>query len=243
MNQSNQNTPKPPLTNASEKEPIVVFTGAGVSAESGLLTFRDMGGIWNQYDVTEVASPLAWRRQPELVLQFYNERREKVIAASPNAAHYAIAQLEEKFDVTVITQNVDDLHERAGSSKVLHLHGEIRKVRSSLDSKLVYEWPEAHLVLGQLCEKGSQLRPHIVWFGESVFAMHEAAQLFGQAKKVLVVGSSLVVQPAASLLAYASFEAEKVLINLEHANTQGNYEYLQGSACEQVPTLVERWLI
>lgn len=243
MNQSSQNTPKPPLINASEKEPIVIFTGAGVSAESGLLTFRDMGGIWNQYDVTEVASPLAWRRQPELVLQFYNERREKVIAASPNAAHYAIAQLEEKFDVTVITQNVDDLHERAGSSKVLHLHGEIRKVRSTLDSKLIYKWPEAHLNLGQLCEKGSQLRPHIVWFGEQVFSLHEAAQLFSSAQKVLVVGTSLVVQPAASLLDYAPFEAEKILINPElQQSSFHNYSFMQGNACEILPRLASQWL-
>ena len=243
MNQTKPNTPKPHSTNASQKDPIVVFTGAGVSAESGLLTFRDMGGIWNQYDVTEVANPLAWRRQPELVLQFYNERREKVIAASPNAAHYAIAQLEEKFDVTVITQNVDDLHERAGSSKVLHLHGEIRKARSTLDSKLIYEWPAEHLNLGQLCEKGSQLRPHIVWFGEQVYALHEAVQLLSTAHKVLVVGTSLVVQPAASLLDYAPFEAEKILINQElQQSSLNNYRYLQGAAGQIVPQLTNQWL-
>jgi NAD-dependent deacetylase len=243
MNQFRQNTPKPHVTNASEKEPIVVFTGAGVSAESGLITFRDMGGLWRQYDVTQVASPSAWKNNPELVLQFYNERREKVMQASPNAAHHAIASLEVKYDVTVITQNVDDLHERAGSRKVIHLHGEIRKVRSSLDSNLIYEWPEAHLDLGQLCEKGSQLRPHIVWFGEQVFALHEAAQLFGTAQKVLVVGTSLVVQPAASLLDYAPFEAEKILINPEpQQSSLNNYRYLQGTACQMLPHLVSQWL-
>ena len=183
---------------------IVVLSGSGISAESGLKTFRDMGGLWEQYDVTEVASPEAWQRDPELVLRFYNERRRQLLNSSPNAGHRALAELEQHFDVQIITQNVDDLHERAGSSKVLHLHGEIRKARSTGDESLVYEIEGAELNMGDTCEKGYQLRPHVVWFGESVPAIPEAAHLTEQADIFAVVGTSLAVYPAAGLVNYVA---------------------------------------
>ncbi len=171
-----------------------------MSQESGLKTFRDMGGVWEQYEVTEVASPEAWDRHPARVLQFYNERRKQLWEARPNAGHLGIAALEQHFEVQVITQNVDDLHERAGSSQVLHLHGELRKARSTADPRLVYTLEHWELKLGDRCEKGSQLRPHIVWFGEAVPAMAEAISLTRQADIFVVIGTSLAVYPAASLL-------------------------------------------
>src|SRR5690554_173141 len=145
------------------KKRLVVLSGAGISQESGLKTFRDMGGLWEQYDVTEVASPDAWEKDPELVLRFYNERRKQLWDAKPNEGHKCLALLEEWFDVEVITQNVDDLHEQAGSTKVLHLHGELKKARSTADASLVYTLHKWELQIGDACEKGSQLRPHIVW--------------------------------------------------------------------------------
>ncbi|MGQ1787360.1 SIR2 family NAD-dependent protein deacylase [Saccharicrinis sp. GN24d3] len=184
------------------KTKIAVFSGAGMSQESGIMTFRDMGGLWEQYDITEVASPIAWANTPQLVMDFYNQRRKQLFECEPNKGHLLIAQLEKKYDVQVITQNVDDLHERAGSTNVLHLHGELKKVRSTIDTSLVYEMKDWELKLGDLCEKGSQLRPHIVWFGEAVWAMHEAVELIQEAEMVLVVGTSLNVYPAAGLLNY-----------------------------------------
>ena len=196
-----------------KKKKIVVFTGAGVSAESGLKTFRDSGGLWEEYKVEEVATPEAWENNPEMVLTFYNKRRRQVLEAKPNPAHYAIVELEKKFDVQVITQNIDDLHERAGSQKVLHLHGEITKSRSSIDDSLVYPLKEKELALGQLCEKGSQLRPHIVWFGEVVPAMEEAAKITSGAEIFIIVGTSLNVYPAAGLVDIAPAAALKYLID------------------------------
>ncbi|WP_430932860.1 SIR2 family NAD-dependent protein deacylase [Saccharicrinis sp. 156] len=184
------------------KTKIAVFSGAGMSQESGIMTFRDMGGLWEQYDITEVASPIAWANTPQLVMDFYNQRRKQLFECEPNKGHLLIAQLEKKYDVQVITQNVDDLHERAGSTNVLHLHGELKKVRSTIDTSLVYEMKDWELKLGDLCEKGSQLRPHIVWFGEAVWAMHEAVELIQEAEMVLVVGTSLNVYPAAGLMNY-----------------------------------------
>ncbi|MBN1819272.1 MAG: NAD-dependent deacylase [Prolixibacteraceae bacterium] len=181
---------------------LVVLSGAGMSQESGLKTFRDMGGLWEQYDVTEVASPEAWQKNPELVLRFYNERRKQLWNASPNKGHFGIAELENNFDVTIITQNVDDLHEQAGSTNVLHLHGELRKARSTIDPDLVYTLDNCELKLGDLCEKGSQLRPHIVWFGEAVPAISIAIRIVSQADILVVIGTSLVVYPAASLVNY-----------------------------------------
>ncbi|MBS3771130.1 MAG: NAD-dependent deacylase [Bacteroidales bacterium] len=182
---------------------LVVLTGSGISAESGLKTFRDMGGLWEQYEITEVASPEAWERDPELVLKFYNERRKQLLEVHPNEAHKILAELENYFDVETITQNIDDLHERAGSSKVLHLHGELRKARSTGDPNLVYDIEGAELKLGDTCEKGYQLRPHVVWFGEPVPAIGEAAALTREAGIMAIIGTSLVVYPAAGLVDFA----------------------------------------
>lgn len=182
------------------KKKIVVLTGAGISAESGISTFRDAGGLWEGHDIMEVASPQGWAKDRELVLNFYNLRRAQLPTVEPNAAHLALVKLEDKYDVTVITQNVDDLHERAGSSNIIHLHGELVKVRSTVDSSLVYDWGYKEITIGEKCEKGSQLRPHIVWFGESV-PMYGVAEAFtSRADIVLIIGTSLVVYPAAGLV-------------------------------------------
>lgn len=181
---------------------IVVLTGAGISAESGIKTFRDADGLWEQHRIEEVATPEAWAANPELVLRFYNQRRAQLFDVQPNMGHLALAELEEDFDVHVVTQNVDDLHERAGSTRVLHLHGELRKVRSERFEQLVYPC-ETDIQLGDTCERGYQLRPHIVWFGESVPMLGAAAELAQQADVFLIVGTSLQVYPAASLMVYA----------------------------------------
>jgi NAD-dependent deacetylase len=181
---------------------LVVLTGSGISAESGLRTFREMGGLWEEYDVHEVASPQAWANDMDLVLRFYNERRKQLLEAKPNAGHTGLAELQQHFDVEIITQNVDDLHERAGSSKVLHLHGELKKVRSTKDPSLVYELDGWELKRGDTCEKGSQLRPHIVWFGEAVPLIEDAVEITQQADAFAVIGTSLLVYPAAGLLDY-----------------------------------------
>lgn len=181
---------------------LVVLSGAGMSQESGLKTFRDMGGLWEQYRVEDVASIEGWYRNPELVMNFYNERRKQLSETEPNAGHFAVAALEKDFDVQVITQNVDDLHERAGSTKVLHLHGELRKARSTVDPDLVYTLDHWELKFGDKCEKGSQLRPHIVWFGEAVPAFYDAIPIMEAADIVVVVGTSMQVYPAAGLVNY-----------------------------------------
>jgi len=182
---------------------LVILSGAGISQESGLKTFRDMDGLWENYSVDDVASIDGWYRNPELVMDFYNQRRKQLFDAKPNAGHYGIADLEKWFEVSVITQNVDDLHERAGSSNVLHLHGELRKVRSTIDSSLIYTLDGWELKMGDKCEKGSQLRPHIVWFGEAVPAIYEAIPMVENADIVVVIGTSLAVYPAAGLVHYA----------------------------------------
>ncbi|MCS6929262.1 MAG: NAD-dependent deacylase [Saprospiraceae bacterium] len=182
---------------------IVILTGAGISAESGLATFRDPEGIWAKYRLEDVATPEGWYKNPELVLDFYNARRRQLLQAKPNAAHYALADLEAFFEeVHIITQNIDDLHERAGSTRVLHLHGELRKVRSTHYPELVYPW-DGDLHLGDCCERGAQLRPHVVWFGEEVPLLPHAADLTQKADAFVVVGTSLAVYPAASLAIYA----------------------------------------
>lgn len=178
---------------------IAVLTGAGISAESGISTFRDANGLWENHDIMEVASPEGWRNNPQLVLNFYNQRRRQLKEVQPNAAHYFLKDLEEKYEVTIITQNVDDLHERAGSSKIIHLHGELLKVRSEKNENLVQLWTE-DLNLGDLAPDGAQLRPHIVWFGEMVPKMEEAIEVVCNADVLLVIGTSLQVYPAASLL-------------------------------------------
>jgi NAD-dependent deacetylase len=195
------------------KKQVVVFTGAGISAESGIKTFRDAGGLWENYKIEDVATPEAWKKNQELVNEFYNARRKQVIAASPNKAHYFIADLESKFNVNVVTQNVDDFHERAGSKNVLHLHGEIMKVRSEIDPDLIYPVTNWELKIGDLCEKGSQLRPHIVWFGELVPLMDQANYLAAQADFFIVIGTSLNVYPAAGILNFVSQEVPKWLID------------------------------
>lgn len=192
---------------------LVVLTGAGISAESGLSTFRDAGGLWEGYRIEDVATPEAWRRNPELVLEFYNQRRKAALDAQPNEAHVTLARLEDRFEVIVITQNVDDLHERAGSSHVIHLHGKLFESRSTLDPSLVYPIRGWQLNLGDRCERGSQLRPNIVWFGESVPMMETAAALAAEADIFLVVGTSLVVYPAAGLVDVVPVTAPKFIID------------------------------
>lgn len=179
---------------------IVALTGAGISAESGIKTFRDAGGLWEGHDVTQVASPQGWDANPALVLEFYNQRRKQALTAEPNNGHRILAELEKNFKITVITQNVDNLHEKAGSTRIIHLHGELFKSRSTVDDSLVYDIKAWALNLGDLCEKGSQLRPHIVWFGEMVPMMAEAVHVTRKADIFLVIGTSLVVYPAAGLV-------------------------------------------
>ena len=190
------------MNTQSSKLKLVVLTGAGISAESGLRTFRDSDGLWEGYNVTDVATPRAWRKDPALVLEFYNGRRKDVMKANPNAAHLGLAELEKDFDVHIITQNIDDLHERAGSTSVMHLHGEIFKMRSESDESLVYNIRD-DIRIGQLADDGAQLRPHIVWFEEAVPMIMEAVPLVGSADIFVVIGTSLVVYPAAGLLDYA----------------------------------------
>lgn len=185
----------------SKKKKIVILTGAGVSAESGIKTFRDADGLWEGHDVMEVASPQGWRKNRELVLNFYNERRQQLFEVKPNAAHEALVELEKKYEVCVITQNVDDLHERAGSKRVVHLHGELRKARSTVDDSLIYDW-EKDINIGDKCEKGAQLRPHIVWFGEAVPMLEQAAMITSIADILIIIGTSMQVYPAASLIHY-----------------------------------------
>jgi len=181
---------------------IVVLSGAGMSAESGIKTFRDANGLWEGHDVMEVATPEGFRKNPALVLEFYNQRRRQLKEVAPNEGHLALVELEQYHNVTVITQNVDDLHERAGSTKVIHLHGELRKVQSTVDPSIVLDWTE-DIILGDTCSKGSQLRPAIVWFGEAVPKMEVAMQYVAKAEIVIIVGTSLLVYPAAGLVGYA----------------------------------------
>ncbi|TYR35746.1 NAD-dependent deacylase [Sphingobacterium phlebotomi] len=180
---------------------IVVLTGAGMSAESGISTFRDANGLWENHDIMDVATPEGWRKNPKLVLDFYNHRRRQLKTVEPNAAHFYLKRLEEEYEVSIITQNVDNLHERAGSSRVIHLHGELNKVRSEKNEQLIYDWSE-DLVLGDIGADGAQLRPHIVWFGEMVPMMEKAVVEALTADIMLVIGTSLQVYPAASLIDY-----------------------------------------
>lgn len=192
---------------------LVVLSGAGVSAESGISTFRDSNGLWENHDIMEVASPEGWRKNRELVLDFYNQRRKQARDCQPNEAHLTLAKLENHFEVQIITQNVDDLHERAGSSHVLHLHGELSKAQSTLDPRLIYPLDHWEIKLGDKCEKGSQLRPFIVWFGEAVPMMIPAMEIARTADIFLVLGTSMQVYPAASLIDYVPKQAKKFLID------------------------------
>ena len=195
-----------------KKKKLVILTGAGISAESGLKTFRDSDGLWEGYEIEDVATPRAWRKKPQLVLEFYNYRRKNVLDAQPNDAHFGLAELQEHFDTTIITQNIDDLHERAGSKQVVHLHGEIFKMRSELDETLVYEI-RSDIQLGDKAEDGAQLRPHIVWFEEPVPKIAEAIPIVSQADIFVVVGTSLVVYPAAGLVDYAARSIPKFILD------------------------------
>ncbi|HDT12400.1 MAG TPA: NAD-dependent deacylase [Candidatus Marinimicrobia bacterium] len=221
---------------------LVVLTGAGMSAESGLKTFRDMGGLWEQYDVYEVASPRAWERDPSLVLRFYNERRKQLLKAEPNQGHLGLVELESMFDVRIITQNVDDLHERAGSSNILHLHGELRKSRSTKDPSIIYDIDGEELNIGDFCELGSQLRPHVVWFGEAVPAIEEAISIAAKADIFVVIGTSLNVYPAAGLLNYIRSGIPVYLIDPGELNAppKENYTFIKEPAGKGVRILIEQ---
>lgn len=192
---------------------LVVLTGAGISAESGISTFRDSGGLWDKYRIEDVATPEAWHKNPQLVLEFYNQRRKQLLECQPNEAHYNLVKLEQYYDVHIITQNVDDLHERAGSKKILHLHGELRKAQSTVDPNLIYNIDGWELKWGDKCEKGSQLRPFIVWFGEPVPKIIEAEQITETADIFVVIGTSLQVYPAAGLLQYVRHDAPIYIID------------------------------
>jgi NAD-dependent deacetylase len=200
---------------------LVVFTGSGISAESGLKTFRDSGGLWENYDVMQVASYDGWIQNQELVLRFYNERRRQLKTAEPNAGHIGLVELEEFFNVFIITQNVDDLHERAGSRNVLHLHGELTKARCTGEESLIYDIGYGSIAPGDTCENGHQLRPNIVWFGELVPAMRQAAEIASGADILAVIGSSLVVYPAAGLIDYVARHVPIYLIDPNNVNAPG----------------------
>ncbi|WP_442846013.1 SIR2 family NAD-dependent protein deacylase [Leeuwenhoekiella sp. H156] len=221
---------------------IIVLSGAGISAESGLKTFRDSNGLWEGHDVMEVASPEGWFKNRALVLDFYNQRRRQLKTVKPNAAHQALVDLEEQFDVNIITQNVDDLHERAGSKKVLHLHGELLKARSTANEELVLDWHE-DICEGDLCAKGSQLRPHIVWFGELVPLLEPAIELTAKADCIIIVGTSMQVYPAASLINYAKPEAQIYFIDPKpNIASQNNLKVIAEKASAGVPIVVEELL-
>lgn len=205
-----------------QKKKLVVLTGAGISAESGLKTFRDSDGLWEGYDINEVATATAWRRNPALVLEFYNMRRKNVADAQPNPAHYTLAELQNDFDVQIITQNIDDLHERAGSQNVLHLHGEIFKMRSEQNETLIYPVID-DISMGDRADDGAQLRPHIVWFEEAVPMIEPAIELVKTADVFLIVGTSLVVYPAAGLVNYAPWEIPKFIVDRKIPYTSSLY--------------------
>lgn len=211
---------------------LVVLSGAGISAESGIKTFRDADGLWEGHDIMEVASPQGWAKNRELVLDFYNQRRKQALEVQPNAAHTALVELEKQYDVTIITQNVDNLHEKAGSSKVIHLHGELFKMRSTVDESLVYDMTHWEIKLGDKCEKGSQLRPHIVWFGEMVPLMDKAIGIARKADIFIVIGTSLVVYPAAGLVDYVPQETKIYVIdkNMPYISPRPNLVLLEENA-------------
>ncbi|MGB1205742.1 MAG: SIR2 family NAD-dependent protein deacylase [Chitinophagales bacterium] len=229
-----------------KRKKIVILTGAGISAESGIQTFRGAGGLWNGHKVEDVASPAGFRKNPTAVLQFYNERRKDAAKAQPNLGHKALVELEKKFDVTVITQNVDDLHERAGSTNVLHLHGKLSEVRSSKDKNLIYDYKDRPIFVGDKCELGSQLRPNIVWFGEDVPMISKAIQISSKADIFIVIGTSLAVYPAASLIGCPSDEAAKVIIDPnfpEVGSYVANLKFIGEKATVGVPYVVENLLL
>ena len=228
----------------TDMKKLVVLTGAGISAESGIRTFRDMGGLWEEYDIMEVASPQGWESNMDLVQKFYNDRRKQLLECSPNAGHLGLQKLEKHFDVHIITQNVDNLHERAGSTKILHLHGELTKSRSQIDEDLIYDIEGWEIKKGDLCEKGSQLRPHIVWFGEAVPAMIPAVKIASQADIFVVIGTSLNVYPAASLLDYVPASSPIYLVDPNDVITPWNrkVEFIKEKAGKGVEILTKKLL-
>lgn len=232
----------PITSDPSARKRIVVLTGAGISAESGLQTFRDSDGLWQNYSVFQVATISAWRKDRETVLAFYNFRRQEVRKARPNAAHLALVELAKHYDVKIITQNVDDLHERAGSTEVLHLHGEILKARSTVNSKLVYPLGDKDIAIGDRCERGSQLRPHIVWFGEAVPEFDRARRIVAAADLLLIVGTSLSVYPAASLVNFVKRQTPIYLISPEVEEVPQRCHWFQETATARLPLLVEEWI-
>jgi len=219
---------------------IIVLTGAGVSAESGIKTFRDAGGLWEGHDVMEVASPEGWYNNAALVLDFYNQRRKQLLEVNPNRAHELLAELEENYHVEIITQNVDDLHERSGSSNVLHLHGELLKVRSTSHENLVYDWTK-DLNFGDTCENGSQLRPHIVWFGEAVPLLDQAIEITKNADILLIIGTSMQVYPAASLIHYIKSHTPVYFIDPKPNISKNSYNNLNVIS-EKASVGVEKFL-
>ena len=220
---------------------LVVLTGAGMSAESGLRTFREMGGLWEEHDVYEVASPGGWHRDRAMVLRFYNERRKQLLEVGPNKGHLGLVELERYFEVWIVTQNVDDLHERAGSSRILHLHGELRKSRSTEDPSLVYDIEGWKLEEGDLCEKGFQLRPHVVWFGEAVPAIEEAAGVVSTADIFVIIGTSMNVYPAAGLINYVPGTVPIYVIDPNEVSIAGHprIRVIQKNAGEGVQLLTK----
>ena len=219
---------------------IVVFSGAGISAESGLGTFRDSGGLWDKYKIEDVATPHAFKKNPELVLEFYNIRRRQLLSSSPNSAHYALNKLQDNFNLQIITQNIDDLHERSGTKNVLHLHGHLRQSKSTLN-EMVYQIEGSELILGDICPNGSQLRPNVVWFGESVPMMEKAIEIVKKAHLFIIIGTSLNVYPAASLIHYTTSSCEKYIIdpNAEHVE---DIKVIRELASVSVPKLVDQIL-
>jgi NAD-dependent deacetylase len=225
-------------------EKLVILTGAGISAESGLKTFRDSDGLWEGYNIEDVATPEAWEHNPVLVQEFYNARRKSVMEAEPNAAHYALAQLEEKYHVTIVTQNIDDLHERAGSTNVVHLHGIITRSQSSINPELTYPIDGWELRMDEVCELGSPLRAHVVWFGEAVPMIETAARICSGADIFMLVGSSLVVYPAAGLVGYVGREVPKYIVDpkIPDVSVRGPVIKIQEKATVGVPALVNELL-
>lgn len=232
------------IANKGDRKLVLVLTGAGISAESGIPTFRDMGGTWEKYDIMEVATPEGWRKNPELVLDFYNQRRRDAAAVQPNEGHFALKRLEEKYLVVIITQNVDALHEKAGSTHIIHLHGELSKVRSTVDPNLVYEIGDKPIQLGDKCDKGSQLRPHIVWFHEDVPLINLAYDILPYGDIFMVVGTSLKVYPAAGLIDLIDPAVPKYVIDrsLPEVAKRKNLFLIEQPATVGVPQVVEELL-
>lgn len=221
---------------------IVVFTGAGMSAESGISTFRDADGLWEGHDIMEVASPVGWEKNKEKVLEFYNQRRRQLLEVAPNAGHYALAKLEEKYKVDIVTQNIDDLHERAGSNSVIHLHGELLKVRSTFDEDLVMDWRK-DLNSGDFCEHNHQLRPHVVWFGEAVPMFPVAIEISKKADIFIVIGTSMQVYPAAALVDFIKEDTPVYFIDPKPALSAGrDLTIIKEKAVVGVPKLVDQLL-